>query len=184
LPTFVTCVPNSETTNDNWKIVIGFEGFSPTVSYQLEKCTVILKEHGLKESVTTEYNIHKGVFGEVYEQMSKEPFILRSDLLLNKAADFIKFLNEELSISHCLLDSGNGRVYASFSILSDEQWNKICDLASRHDGHVILERAPDDFKKHNDVFGLSNPSWSVMHQIKAQLDTNNLFSVGHLPGKI
>ena len=38
-PIYVTCLPDS--TPGNWKVVVGFEGFSVTVDYQLEKCRAV-----------------------------------------------------------------------------------------------------------------------------------------------
>ena len=60
----------------------------------------------------------------------------------------------------------------------------IFTLANNYDGHVLLEKAPDEFKKHNDVFGLPNAAWHIMHKIKARLDPDNIFSPGRLPGKV
>jgi FAD/FMN-containing dehydrogenase len=82
------------------------------------------------------------------------------------------------------LDFGCGRVMAGIDDLSDEQWSLLCELALEHDGHILLEKAPDEFKKRNDVFGLPSSAWKVMHRIKAELDPHNLFAPGRLPGRV
>ena len=184
LPTFVACMPAPSAENNHWNIVIGFEGFSQTVDYQLEKCAAALQTNQLKVLDKMDYSVHEGVFGAIYEQMAQAPFILRGDLLLNQVTGFFKTLDKELSIAQSLLDSGNGRIYAGLNDLSDEQWRTVCDCASNHEGHVLLEKAPDEFKEHNDVFGLPNPVWKIMHRIKNELDPDNLFAPGQLPGKV
>jgi FAD/FMN-containing dehydrogenase len=83
-----------------------------------------------------------------------------------------------------MLDSGNGRIYAGINGLSDKQWRKLCEDAANHKGHVVLEKAPDGFRENNDVFGLPHPAWKLMHRVKAELDPENVFSPGRLPGKV
>jgi FAD/FMN-containing dehydrogenase len=51
-------------------------------------------------------------------------------------------------------------------------------------GHGLLMKAPDDFRKENDVFGPPRPEWKVMHRIKAAMDPDNIFAPGALPGKV
>jgi len=34
------------------------------------------------------------------------------------------------------------------------------------------------------VFGLPNAAWKIMHRIKTELDPDNLFAPGRLPGKV
>jgi glycolate oxidase subunit GlcD len=187
-PVFVCCVPGNqvaaEADQGNWDLIIGFEGFSQTVDYQIEKCSVMLQEGQLKVLEPADYAVNEGNFGEVYNTFSQSSFILRGDFLLNRVADFNKVLNQELSVSQVFLDVGCGRILAGIDELSDEQWSRVSNLAIKHDGHVLLEKAPDEFKKHNDVFGLPNAAWNIMHKIKAELDPDNLFAPGSLPGKI
>ena len=185
-PVFVCSVPDSQSAADpsSWKLIIGFEGFSQTVDYQIEKCSTMLQDGQLKVLEQADYPVHDGKFGEVYNNVSQFSFILRGDFLLNRAADFIEALNEELPVSRVFTDYGCGRILAGIDELSDEQWSRISILAGKHDGHVLLEKAPDEFKKHNDVFGLPNTAWSIMHKIKAELDPDNIFAPGRLPGKV
>ena len=132
----------------------------------------------------SDYPVHEGAFGEVYEKLARSSFILRGDFLLNRCAGFLRTLDDNLSLSNVFLDSGCGRILIGLQALSDEQWNGICSLAAQNDGHVLLEKAPDDFRKRNDVFGLPNAAWKIMHRIKTELDPGNLFAPGRLPGKV
>ena len=84
---------------------------------------------------------------------------------------------------HIFIDFGCGRVRASLLDLSEEEWNRLCDLVRSLGGHALLEKAPDAFKKRRDVFGSPQPSWRVMHQIKDALDPKNIFAPGRSPGR-
>jgi glycolate oxidase subunit GlcD len=188
LPVFVGCVPDGQTAADadpdHWNLIIGFEGFSQTVDYQIDKCRVMLADGQLKVLEPADYPVHEGRFGEVYHTLSQSTFILRGDFLLNRVADFHKALNKELTAARFFLDFGCGRVLAGIDELGDAQWSAISRLAATHDGHVLLEKAPDEFKKNNDVFGLPNAAWKIMHRIKAELDPDSVFAPGRLPGKV
>ncbi|CAB1055863.1 Glycolate dehydrogenase (EC, subunit GlcD [Olavius sp. associated proteobacterium Delta 1] len=187
-PVFVCCVPDNQAAAEadqrSWHLIIGFEGFSQTVDYQIEKCSAMLQDGQLKVVEQADYPVHQGKFGEVYNTLSQSSFILRGDFLLNRVAGFNKALNEGLSVAKVFLDFGCGRILAGIDELSDEQWSRISNLAGNHDGHVLLEKAPDEFKKHNDVFGLPNAAWNIMHRIKAELDPDSIFAPGRLPGKV
>jgi glycolate oxidase subunit GlcD len=188
LPVFVTCIPGNSLTAQAdrtiWNMIIGFEGFPQTVDYQFEKCGVMLQKGQLKVVGQADYPVHEGIFGEVYEKLAQSSFILRGDFLLNNIADFLAALDKNLSISNVFLDFGCGRILAGFEALSDEQWNRVCKLAADNNGHVLLEKAPDEFKKRNDVFGPPNAAWKIMHRIKAELDPDKMFAPGRLPGKV
>ena len=187
-PVFVTCMPakNQAAGADGsfWNMVVGFEGFSETVDYQREKCSGILENGKLKVVDQFDYPVHEGAFAGIYEQMAQSPFILRGDFLLNRVAGFLNSLNDNPALANVFLDFGCGRILAGLDGLSDEQWRRICSFATENEGHVMLEKAPDDFRKANDVFGLPRPAWKVMHKIKAELDPDGTFAPGRLPGKV
>ncbi|MEK6195338.1 MAG: hypothetical protein N2F24_14055, partial [Deltaproteobacteria bacterium] len=58
------------------------------------------------------------------------------------------------------------------------------DLSAKLDGHALMERAPDDFKQNNDVFGQPRPEWRLMHTLKNVLDPGDIFAPGRLPGRV
>ena len=144
----------------------------------------MLQKDRLKVLQQSDYPVHQGAFGEIYEKLARSSFILRGDFLLNRCAGVLRTLDDNLSLSNVFLDSGCGRILAGLEELNDEQWNRICSLALENDGHLLLEKAPDDFKKCSDVFGLPNAAWKIMHKIKAELDPDNIFAPGRLPGKV
>jgi glycolate oxidase subunit GlcD len=181
-PIYVTCLP--EGSSGDWKIMVGFEGFSETVAYQLEKCGAVLETAQLQTLEKADYSVHEGRFGDVYEKMGRSPFILRADFLLDRVAGFINALDGRATLSDVLLDFGCGRVLAGLEALSNADWARLCEVIDQQGGHGLLMKAPDDFRKENDVFGTPRPEWKVMHRIKAAMDPNNIFAPGALPGKV
>jgi len=188
LPAFVTGIPGSRSTADgtadSWDLIVGFEGFTRTVDYQLDKCGAMLQAGQLKVQEPKNYPLTAGPFGDFYQLMAPSTFIIRGDFLLNRISDFTKAFGATAAGSNIFLDFGCGRILAGTDQLNGDQWNTICRQAQEHNGHILLEKAPDDFKKHHDVFGLPNSAWKIMHRIKAELDPDNIFAPGRLPGKV
>jgi len=99
-------------------------------------------------------------------------------------AGCINDLDGRATLSEVLLDFGCGRVLAGLEILSNADWARLCEVIDQQGGHGLLMKAPDDFRKENDVFGPPRPEWKVMHRIKAAMDPDNIFAPGALPGKV
>ena len=178
----MTCLPGN--VSGGWKLVVGFEGFSATVDYQLEKCSAVLDKAGLQSSEHADYQVHAGRFGAVYEEIGQLPFILKADLPLDRVADITDALDGRPVQSGMLLDFGCGRILAGLDKLGNDDWIRLCDLIAQRDGHCQLVKAPDDFRKDNDVFGSPRTEWKVMHRIKAAMDPDGVFAPGCLPGKV
>ena len=181
-PIYVTCLPGSG--SGGWKLVVGFEGFSATVDYQLEKCSAVLDNAGLQSSEHADYQVHAGRFGAVYEEIGQLPFILKADLPLDRVADITDALDGRPVQSGMLLDFGCGRILAGLEALGNDDWIRLGELIAQRDGHCQLIKAPDDFRKGNDVFGSPRTGWKVMHSIKAAMDPDGVFAPGCLPGKV
>ena len=98
-------------------LIVGFEGFSETVDYQMEKCGVVLEAAKLQSLEQTDYPVHEGRFGDVYEEMGRSPFILRADFPLDQVADFINALDDRPVLSGVMLDFGCGRILAGLDEL-------------------------------------------------------------------
>jgi glycolate oxidase subunit GlcD len=188
LPSLVACNPEALSTpasgRGKWDLIVGFEGFSETVDYQLQKCSDILSDADLTVREPVDYDVHDGIMADAYHPISQAACILRGDFLMDRVSGFMSALGEVVPAALTSLDFGCGRIWAGIDGLSNEQWARLCTLAGEHDGHILLEKAPDNFKKRNDVFGLPNSAWKVMHRIKAELDPHNLFAPGRLPGKV
>jgi len=187
-PIYVVSIPENHrattSSSTSWKIVVGFEGFSKTVDYQIEKCSAVLKNGKLQPLEPTDYSVHRGKFSDAYEQLAPSPFILRADFPLDKVSEFFGALDARPNLSTVLLDFGCGRLLAGIDELSDDEWRHLCDLATKYHGQGLLLKAPDDFKVRNDVFGTPRSEWRIMHQVKTAIDPDNIFASGCLPGKV
>lgn len=181
-PIYVTGLPDK--ASGAWKLVVGFEGFPGTVDYQLEKCRAVLDKANLQSTEHSDYPVHTGRFGDVYENIGPSPFILRADLPLDRVADVTDALDGRPVQSGMLLDFGCGRILAGLPALGNDDWTRLSDLIAQRDGHCLLIKAPDDFRKDNDVFGSPRTEWKVMHRIKAAMDPDSIFAPGCLPGKV
>jgi FAD/FMN-containing dehydrogenase len=186
-PAYVAALPQNHTdvhpNQAHWKLLIGFEGFAKTVNYQLEKLSDVFKKGNLKNIDQKDYALHDGIFGETYKQIGAFAYILRAGLPLNEVYGLISTMNAEAIVSDMVLDLGCGRIFAGLENVSADFWKRLCDKAESLKGHVVLDKAPDDFKQRHDVFGPERLEWKMMHKVKAALDPNNVFSPGRLPGK-
>jgi D-lactate dehydrogenase (cytochrome)/glycolate oxidase len=130
------------------------------------------------------YPVQDGIFGGIYTELGQSAFILRVDVPLDEVDGFVTFLSSRLTDAKMFLDFGCGRILAGFEVMQADEWRQICDFGDQRGGHVLMEKAPVEFKKHNDVFGTTRPEWKIMHRIKAALDPHNIFAPGRLPGKV
>jgi len=187
-PVFVAAIPanrkGSEINSWSWKLLIGFEGFEKIVDEQLKRTGRMLEKGGMELKDQKEYPIRNGIFGGIYAELGQSAFILRADVPLDEVAGFGEFLSSRLTDAKMFLDFGCGRILAGFEVMQDEAWRQICDFGDQRGGHVLMKKAPVEFKKQNDVFGTTRPGWKIMHRIKAALDPHNIFAPGRLPGKV
>jgi hypothetical protein len=173
-----------EITRRRWRLQIGFEGLDKTIEEQLKRTRILLEKDGLVSRHQQNYSVHDGIFKDIYKELAQSGFILRADLPLDQVVGFASSLDGRLSEPKLFLDCGCGRIFAGFENMPNGMWGRLCDLANQMGGHVVMQKAPVEFKQHNDVFGRARPEWKVMHRIKAALDPRNLFAPGRLPGKI
>jgi glycolate dehydrogenase FAD-linked subunit len=187
-PVFVVLIAengvDAESEGLSWNLVIGFEGLHKTVEEQLKRTKILLEKKGLASRDPMDYAVQSGIFKKVYKELAQSAFVLRGDVPLDQMAVFAGFLKERLPKAKLFLDAGGGRALAGFEQLPDGIWGQICDLGNQLDGHVIMEKAPVEFKKRYDVFGPDRAEWKIMHRIKAALDPHHIFAPGRLPGKV
>ncbi len=188
IPVFVVMLPangqGGRIADQCCKLQIGFEGFDKTVSEQLKRTQILLEAADLTGNPEQDYTIQDGIFKNVYTEVSQSAFVLRADLPLDRAPGFVQWLDQQLPDAKFILDCGCGRILAGFNNLPDGLWSQVCEVGKQLGGHVIMDKATDEFKTHNDVFGVDRPEWKVMHRIKAALDPQQVFSPGRLPGKV
>jgi FAD/FMN-containing dehydrogenase len=188
IPVFVVMIPENaqgdEIARRRCSLKIGFEGFDKTVDEQLKRTRIFLEKADLVLKHQQDYSVQDGIFKDIYTTLAQSSFILRADLPLDQGVGFVQLLDERLSKPKLFLDYGCGRSYAGFETMPAGMWDQLCDLGNQLGGHVVMEKATDEFKAHNDVFGLDRPEWKVMHRIKDALDPHHIFAPGRLPGKV
>jgi glycolate oxidase subunit GlcD len=187
-PIFVAAIPanreDAKIESGSWELMAGFEGFEKIVAEQLKRTGLMLEEGGLELKNQREYKVQDGIFGDIYTELGQSACVLRASVPLDEVAGLVKQLGSRLTNADMFVDFGCGRILAGFEVMHDEAWGPICDLSAQLGGHVLMEKAPVEFKKQNDVFGKSRPEWKIMHRIKAALDPHHIFAPGRLPGKI
>ncbi len=186
-PAYAVATPEKSTKADadqtQWKLLIGFEGFSKTVNYQLEKLGALFNERGLNSYDRKEYALHEGPMGEAYNRINALPYNLRAGLPINEAHTLVTRMTDKGAVIDMVIDLGCGRIFCGLESVSDDLWKSLCEKAEKLKGHVVMDKATAEFKQRHDVFGPERPEWKIMHKVKAELDPKNIFSPGRLPGR-
>jgi glycolate oxidase subunit GlcD len=188
-PCFVVAVPQTsevfKTSEvcERWDLIVGFEDFHATVQSQAEGCRMLFEKAGLSTSSSREYGPREGPLGEFSDLLYQENFALRADLPLDRVIGFLSDHADLLRGTALLTDFGCGRLTASTSELSDEAWIRWGNAALAAGGSVILEKAPESFRREHEVFGPARSDWPLMYKIKAALDPGRVFAPGRMPGR-
>ena len=179
---FATASPEAE--NASWRLRFGFEGFAETVVYQLARTEALFGKAGFRSVQVEDHDVILGPFTAVYARVAAAPYVLRAAVAPDRTAAAARVLVQHALAEDILLDFGSGRILAGLPRLSDETWTRLGRHAAEQGGHVLLEQAPEEFKKGHEVFGLPRPEWKLMHRIKDVLDPKHLFAPGRLPGGV
>ena len=180
LAALVTVVPEGEA----YKLIVGFEGLAMVVDSQVERCNTLMLGEGLATGAATEYPVVEGCLGDIFANIWQAPFVLQADVILEKGAHYCAETAARCQPATALLDVAGGRLYAGFTEISNNQWEKMEQLAASNLGHAKLLKAPEDFARNNDLFGSYRPEWRLSHLIKQALDPQAAFSPGTLPGRV
>ncbi|MGE5255932.1 MAG: FAD-binding oxidoreductase [Hyphomicrobiales bacterium] len=172
-----------EDGGESWRFQVGFEGFGETVASQLARAETLFDQADFKSVRIEDYDVLSGPFGGLYGRIAGCAFGLRAGAPPNRAARAAVIIRQQARVEAMLVDFGCGRILAGSSEVSDASWQEIGQRLYELAGHVVLERAPDDFKRRNDVFGPPRPEWKLMHRIKDTLDPHHIFAPGKMPGK-
>jgi D-lactate dehydrogenase (cytochrome)/glycolate oxidase len=190
IPTFLVATAKGNSHDlakedrSNWRLHIGFEGFAGTVRDQTNRVGGQCGAAGLRNVALQDYDVYVGNFSAYLDRLVQQAFILRADLPLANVAGFIKSTDSHLLQTNVMLDLGCGRILGGLESVSDPDWSQVCRLADRYGGHVLLEKAPVEFKQRHDTFGRKRSDWQVMRRVKSALDPNRIFAPGRLPGKV
>ncbi len=179
---FATAEPDDG--SQRWRLRIGFEGFPETVAAQLTRTEALLAAADFRAVATADYEVTAGPFAELYACMDGQPYLVRAGAPADRAAPAALLLRQQSAQGPMLVDFGFGRILAGSLEMGGGSWQEIGQRLQALGGHAVLEKAPDDFKERNDVFGPSRPEWRLMHRIKDALDPKHVFSPGTMPGRV
>jgi glycolate oxidase subunit GlcD len=172
-----------EDGEDRWRLRIGFEGFPDTVAAQLARAGAQLAAAGFEDAGTADYDVIDGPFGVLYSRIADRAFVFRAGVPADRAAEAARMLGRQAGRGPMLIDFGLGRILFGFWELEDAAWRGIGERMRALDGHVQIEKAPDEFKGRHDVFGPARPEWRLMHRVKEALDPRGVFCPGTMPGR-
>jgi FAD/FMN-containing dehydrogenase len=183
-PVWAMAVPRAlSSPAATWRLWVGFEGFSETVDFQLERLQERVGTQPLSAVQAADYDLYEGIAGPLFRSLADRPFVARihcrSDRLLQTLAALPTALAEQVG----MLDLLNGCIWAGMPGLESTDWQAACRAAADHQGHAVLMKADSEFKRHHDVFGMAQPAWTIMQRIKAVLDPHNVFCPGRMPGR-
>jgi len=173
-----------ENGGEGWQLQVGFEGFSETVVSQLVRAEALFDEADFRSIRVEDYDVLSGPFAGLYDRIAACPFVLRTGAPPDRAGRAAAILRQQTPVETLLVDFGCGRILAGSSDVSDEAWQEIGQRMHALAGHVVLEKAPDEFKQRNDVFGPPRPEWKLMHRVKDILDPYHIFAPGRMPGRV
>jgi FAD/FMN-containing dehydrogenase len=179
---FATAEPDEGA--DRWRLRFGFEGFEMTVASQLSHAQTLLEQAGFSDPRAEDYDVVAGPFGGIYRRIDGRSFVLRAGVASDRLVQAVAALNQPSRMEVALVDFGCGRLLAGYSAMTDDAWQAIGKSVSVLAGHATLEKAPDEFKQRNDVYGPPRPEWKLMHRIKEILDPQRVFAAGRMPGRV
>jgi FAD/FMN-containing dehydrogenase len=179
---FATAEP--EEGADRWRLRFGFEGFAVTVASQLSHAQTLFDQAGFSDPRTEDHDVVAGPFAGIYSRIDGWPFVLRAGVASDCVVQAVAALKQPSRMEDVLIDFGCGRLLAGYSAMTDEAWHAIGKSVRTLAGHAILEKAPDEFKQRNDVYGPPRPEWKLMHRIKDILDPHHIFAAGRMPGRV
>jgi glycolate oxidase subunit GlcD len=179
---FAAAVP--ETGNTGWRLFLGFEGFSETVASQLTRAQSLLAEASFESERIEDYDVWQGPFAGQFTAITGHPFLLRAGTPPDLATIATQLITRQEPDAEMLVDFGCGRILAGIDRMTDDSWKEVSTRIHELEGYVVLEKAPDEFKQRNDVFGTPRPEWHLMHRIKDVLDPEHLFAPGRMPGRV
>ena len=179
---FATAEPDDG--GERWRLRIGFEGFPETVAAQLARAEALFEAADFGAVAAADYDVVDGPFGVLYARIAGHPYVFRAGAPADRAAEAARMLGQQAGRGPQLVDFGFGRILFGCRELTDAAWCEIGQRMQAIDGHVALEKAPDEFKERNDVFGPSRPEWPLMHRVKDALDPQRIFAPGKMPGRV
>ncbi|MDK2957459.1 MAG: glycolate oxidase [Desulfovibrionales bacterium] len=183
-PVYIAAVP---VEGDNWRLTTGFEGLTDVVRHQTDLTSALLAKNGLTDIADKDYDLLTGPFKEYFQGLDQKAYVIKAGAITTKIPELFNGLKMALNGSQpeWFLDFGCGRIYVAVDTLDQQTYDAVCKKIASVGGHIRVDKAPEAFKRSNDVYGtLPRPEWKLMHAIKKALDPKGVFAPGRMQGKI
>lgn len=184
-PAFITAGPKGDSHGpfeNQWEVIVGFEGLAMVVEHQVDQCRNLLGESGLTPGEPLDYDLIDGCFRNDFDMLALAPYTLKAASETEKMLDVINGIKSMATPTGWFLDVGCGRVFVALDALKPEVWASITQNIISFDGHAQLEKSPESFRREKDIYGdVTGTERGVMHKIKKALDPGALFAPGRLP---
>ncbi len=194
-PSFLKYLSNEyvdEATGNHHLCLLGFDGFSETVDWQIEQVKSLCEKY--KSIISSE----KGDFflDQVrnFRSLFENSVIFKINIVIPEFENVLKKIKkitleyEPVFISHFR----SGIIYVIFKLpenlddegVVDELTNRIEKTAVDSGGSYMVENIPLKFKERISVWGSMENNLEIMKKIKQQFDPNNIFNPGRFVGGI
>jgi glycolate oxidase FAD binding subunit len=162
--------------NSGWRVVVGFEGSAEAVRWQVQRLSDELAADGFSA-------LPAGFLP--YNPAAPRPgaMICRVNLPPSAVADYCQCALTAAPGAAVSAHAANGIVRV-FAPHGDDRAravavaNGLLAAATEHQGNLVVEHCPSEWKPHLPVWGRPRGDRALMKAIKRQLDPNNLFNPG------
>lgn len=206
LPMFVNLFVNSDPmrteietpTRENKPILVtGFGGDPETVAWQLTQCQEIMEQNGaIGVTIVEDKSLqHLQETVQEFSADNKNTEIVVAKLNL-KRTDLAEFAAQIMKAdwtrdAQMMAVLGSGVLSVIIPVASDTDYQSLADALTQlrqavmsKQGNLIIEIAPPELKRHIDVWGSVEGTFSLMKQIKAKFDPTGLLNPGRFISSI
>ncbi len=172
---------------DHWLVVVGFEGNSNAVGWQVTQVRDEVREFAASEILNIEGRLAEESWRRLTDFTLLPEFELtfKANYLPSGAASFCRCVGVD---APTLVHAGNG--IAIGHIASNDLENvreflgTLAAEVAKTNGNLVLLRCPFPWKKTLPVWGKPPGSLNLMRSVKAKLDPDSIFNPGRFVGGI
>jgi glycolate oxidase FAD binding subunit len=165
--------------DDAWTVLVGFEGNTDLVRWQMEQ---IVKELGCMFPVEGRV----GCTGSPLDEAAVEDLgwqgatlTLRANTLPSRIVAFLASLDGGESAAHLHAHAGNGIVVGHYAdVTADQATALVRRWRESAGGPVVVVRCPTEWKRTLDVWGPPRGDAPLMREVKRRFDPRGLFNPG------
>jgi len=181
--------------DDAWTLVVGFDGFSKSLDWQIDQAMTICRANGSPVFDTRDRESGTPLRQRIrnYPDLADGGLMLRSTVLASHCDAFYTGLEESphYGDARIITHFGNGVhqvVLPRNGELTTEAAVGFCQTAAaatrRGKGRMLVEQAPLPVKQAFPVWGESTADWDLMQRLKDTMDPKHVLNPGRFVGGI